>query len=145
MENYSNTTVLLPTNEHHITSQGYPANLLVVKLLVKLYKPVRGRSSRILPRTGAANPRTTEKRGLQPRGYDRVRIFSAALATNRGRPPYHDLHPSANLRYIPYCSRKDRSRSLQDTTRLTLNAIPLGRSLTSLGAGESCNQHVFET
>lgn len=59
-----------------------PANLLVVNLRVKLYKPVRDTSSRILPRIGAANSPITQEGGLQPRGHDWFRLFSAALAAN---------------------------------------------------------------
>ena len=47
-----------------------PANLLVVNPLVAFYKPMRGQSTAILPRTGPTHPRLTEEAQVQPGGYD---------------------------------------------------------------------------
>jgi hypothetical protein len=76
------------------------ANLLVVNLLVKPYKPKRGESREILPRSRYQGTGTSEEACLLSGGHDLFRIFCSSLAADRGRSPHHGYDPSAHLRSV---------------------------------------------
>jgi hypothetical protein len=74
-----------------------PANLLVVFLLVGLYKLMRDRSREVFPHARPEDSRASQAGEVHSGRYDFIRIFGAALATDRSRPSHNRADIAKNL------------------------------------------------
>lgn len=108
----------------------WPANLLVVFLLVRPYKLGRGKSRGILSRAREENPRPSKETRLQPGGHDLIRFLSATLAADRGRSPYHRHNVAPHLRCVRLFNGETGKKSGQTNVKCPVDG--------------SFHRHVFE-
>jgi len=102
---------------------GIGLDLLVVFLLVRLYKLISSRSSKILPCAGSTASRFEEETWLQPRGHHFVWLFSAPLAADWSRSDHHHANRTSHTRKVwdfngAPCSRVGQKGSIGADTAL---------------------------
>ena len=118
----------------------FPANLLVVILLVELYKPGSGKSSRIFPRARQPYPHASQAPRLQPGGYDFLRVLGPALATGGGWAADHGSDSAADMRGVRHshgapCAWARQARTQRCTARKAYAGQAAKRMNAVLGTG----------
>lgn len=76
------------------------ANLLVVNLHVRLYKPERGESRQVFPRSRYQSKKTPQGARLLARGHAVFWVLDAPLAAGGGRTPHYRDNAVAHLRGV---------------------------------------------
>jgi hypothetical protein len=94
-------------------SEVWPANLLVVKLLVRIYKVARDGSREILlRRAGITSKENAGEEWIHLGGHDLVWILGTSLAADREGKADHGSNFASNMRSVPNANgpRCKRSR-----------------------------------